>query len=121
MGVCTGHVFVKVKFRGKGVVEFERVLVDTDTSFTVMPLDVAEKYFIETPFTVNLKLGDGRVVEAKVFIAEGEIEGRKGPLRILAFKDAIPVIGVDTLEILGLKVDPVTGKIEKTEYYMLYV
>jgi predicted aspartyl protease len=116
-----GHVFVKVKFRGKGVVEFERVLVDTGASFTVMPLDVAEKYFIETPFTVNLKLGDGGVVEAKVFIAEGEIEGRKGPLRILAFKDAKPVIGVDTLETLGLKVDPVTGKIEKTEYYMLYV
>ncbi len=42
------HAFVKVKFRGKGVVEFERVLVDTGTSFTVMPLDVAEKYFIET-------------------------------------------------------------------------
>jgi predicted aspartyl protease len=121
MGMCVGYVFVKVKFRGKGVVEFERVLVDTGAPFTVMPLDVAEKYFIETPFTVNLKLGDGRVVEAEVFIAEGEIEGRKGPLRILAFKDAIPVIGVDTLETLGLKVDPVTGKIEKTEYYVLYV
>jgi predicted aspartyl protease len=46
--------------------------------------------------------------------------GRRGPVSILAFKDAIPVIGVDTLETLGLKVDPVTGRIEKTEYYMLY-
>jgi len=42
-------------------------------------------------------------------------------LRILAFENAIPVIGVDTLETLGLKVNPVTGEIEKTEYYMLYV
>jgi predicted aspartyl protease len=33
----------------------------------------------------------------------------------------MPVIGVDTLETLGLKVDPLTGKVEKTEYYMLYV
>jgi predicted aspartyl protease len=54
-------------------------------------------------------------------VAEAEIEGRRGPLRILAFKDAIPVIGVDTLETLGLKVDPLTGRVEKTEYYMLYV
>jgi predicted aspartyl protease len=116
-----GHVFVKARFRGRDEIEFERILVDTGASFTVIPLDVAEKHFFETPFTVDLKLGDGRVVRAKVFIAEGEIEGRKGPLRILAFEKAIPVIGIDTLETLGLKVDPITGKIEKTEYYMLYV
>ena len=116
-----GHVFVRVRFRGRDVIEFEKVLVDTGASFTVMPLEIAEKYFIETPFTVDLRLGDGRVVKAKVFVAEGEVEGRRGPLRILAFESAIPVIGVDTLETLGLKVDPVGGRIEKSEYYMLYV
>jgi predicted aspartyl protease len=119
--VVVGHAFVKARFRGKDVVEFKKILIDTGASFTVMPLDIAEKHFIETPFTVELKLGDGRIVNAKVFVAEGEIEGRRGPLRILAFKNATPVIGVDTLETLGLKVDPVTGKIEKTEYYMLYI
>jgi predicted aspartyl protease len=116
-----GHVFVRVRFRGRDVIEFEKVLVDTGASFTVMPLEIAERYFIETPFTVDLRLGDGRVVKAKVFVAEGEVEGRRGPLRILAFENAIPVIGVDTLETLGLKVDPVSGRIEKSEYYMLYV
>jgi len=116
-----GHVFVRAKFRGRGVLEVDKMLVDTGASFTVMPLDIAEKYFIETPFETELRLGDGRIVKAKVFVAEVEIEGRRGPLRILAFKEAIPVIGVDTLETLGLKVDPLTGRIEKTEYYMLYV
>jgi len=115
------HVFLKVLFRGKEVLEVDRMLVDTGASFTVMPLDVAEKQFIETPFEVELKLGDGRVVKARVFVAEAEIEGRRGPLRILAFEGAMPVIGVDTLETLGLKVDPLTGKVEKTDYYMLYV
>jgi predicted aspartyl protease len=56
-----------------------------------------------------------------VFVAEAEIEGRRGPLRIMAFEGAVPVIGVDALETLGLKVDPLTGRVEKTEYYMLYV
>ncbi len=121
LGLVVGHVFVKARFKGKGVVEFEKIPVDTGASFTVMPLDVAERYFIETPFTVDLKLGGGRVVKAKVFVAEGEIEDRRGPLRILAFENATPAIGVDTLETLGLKVNPVTGEIEKTEYYMLYV
>jgi predicted aspartyl protease len=86
-----------------------------------MPLDFAEKHFIQTPFVVDLKLRDGRFVKARVFIAEGEIEGGKGPLRIVAFEKASPVICVDTLETLRLKVDPITGKMEKTEYYMLYI
>jgi len=68
-----------------------------------------------------LRLGDGRVVRARVFVAEVEIEGRRGPARVMAFNGATPVIGVDTLETLGLKIDPVTGKLEKSEYYMLYV
>ena len=34
---------------------------------------------------------------------------------------AQPVIGVDTLETLGLKVDPTTGRLEKTEYHMPYI
>lgn len=75
MNMCMEHVFVKVKFRDKSVVEFERILIDTSASFTVMPLDIAEKYFIETPFTVDLKLDDERVIEVRVFIAEGEIKG----------------------------------------------
>jgi predicted aspartyl protease len=71
-----GHVFVKARFRGRDEIGFERILVDTGASFIVMPLDVAGKHFLETPFTVDLKLGDGRVVRTKVFIAEGEIEGK---------------------------------------------
>ena len=116
-----GRMFVGARFRGKDVLEVDRILVDTGASFTIMPLNLAEKHFIETPFEVELKLGDGRIVKAKMFVAEVEIEGRRGPLRIMAFKDAMPVIGVDTLETLGLRVDPSTGKVEKTEYYMLYV
>ena len=37
-----GHAFVKARFRGKDVVEFEKILIDTGASFTVMPLDIAE-------------------------------------------------------------------------------
>jgi predicted aspartyl protease len=110
-----GHIFVGARFRGKDVLEVDRILVDTGASFTIMPLNLAEKHFIETPFEVEL------IVKAKMFVAEVEIEGGRGPLRIMAFKDAMPVIGVDTLETLGLRVDPSTGRVEKTEYYMLYI
>ncbi|AEA12996.1 hypothetical protein TUZN_1526 [Thermoproteus uzoniensis 768-20] len=100
--------------------EYDEILADTGATFTALPIDAAEK-LIETPFTVELRLGDGRRVAAKVYVAEAEIEGRRGPVRVVAFEGATPVIGVDTLETLGLRVDPITGKLEKTEYYMLYV
>ena len=115
-----GRIAVRVIIRGRRehVGEF---LVDTGASFTFLPLSLAKEILYETPYMVEVKLGDGRRVRAKVFIGEVEIEGRRGPVRILAFPGAQPVIGVDTLETLGLRVDPTTGKLEKTEYYMLYV
>ena len=51
-----GHVFVKARFRVRDEIEFERILVDTAASFTVMSFDVAEKHFLETLFTVDLSL-----------------------------------------------------------------
>jgi len=116
-----GHVAVAVKIRGRRETLLREVLVDARASFTVLPLDLAEEFLLETPFEVELKLGDGRRVKARVFIGEVEIEGRRGPVRILAFENAVLVVGVDTLETLGLGVDPTTGRLEKTEFYMLYI
>ena len=73
-----GHVFVKARFRGKDVIEFEQIPVDAGALFTVMLLEIAENHFIETPFEVDLRLGDGGIVKAKVFVAECEIEDRRG-------------------------------------------
>ena len=115
-----GHIIVKAVIRGRKE-HIGELLVDTGASFTVLPLDLAEEVLYETPYTVELRLGDGRRVRAKVFIGEVEIEGRRGPVRILAFPGAQSVIGIVTLKTLGLKVDPTTDRLEKTEYYMLYI
>jgi hypothetical protein len=34
-------------------------LIDTGALFTIMPLDIADEYFIETSLVVDLKLSDG--------------------------------------------------------------
>jgi len=91
-----GHVTVDVSLRGKKKILLRSVLVDTGASFTVLSLRIAEEYLIETPFDADLRLRDGRRVKAKVFICEAEIEDRRG-------------------------VDPTTGRLEKTEFYMLYI
>jgi len=115
-----GHVIIRAIARGRK--EFVKELsVDTGASFTVLPLELAREVLYEAPYTVELKLGDGRRVSAKVFIGEVKIEGRRGPVRVLVYPNARPVIGADTLETLGLKVNSTTGRVEKTEHYMLYV
>lgn len=53
---------------------------------------------------MDLMLGNKTKLGAKISIAEIEIEGRNGPMRIAMFDEAVPVIGVGTLETLGLKV-----------------
>ena len=56
-----GHVTVKVIIRGKEE-HAANLPVDAGASFTVLPLRLAEKLLYKTPYTVKLRLGDGRRV-----------------------------------------------------------
>jgi len=116
--IAIGHVYIKLLIHGKkGERELEGILVDSGASYTVLPLKlVKEVGAIKTPYTLDLELGDGRKVKAKaqVYVGSIEIEGREGPAIIASFKGAKSVIGVQSLEALGLKINPSTGKLEPT-------
>lgn len=119
-----GHVYVNALVRGlKGEKTLEQVIVDTGASLTVMSLETMEEVrAVETPWTVDLMLGDRRKVKARVYMAEVSVNDRRGPVRIAAFKGAVPALGVDTLETLGLQVDPVAGKLTPVRGdYLLYI
>ena len=119
-----GHILVRVTIRGtKGEKTLEEVVVDTGATYTVIPTEIVEQVgAVETPWTVKLLLGDEREVIAKIYVAEMELNDRKGPMRIASFEKAVPAIGVDTLETSGLKVNPLTGKLEPSRGdYALYV
>jgi len=112
-----GHVHVNARIKGeKGERELNEILVDTGASYTVLPSElVKEVRAVEIPpYTMDVELGDGRTVTASVHAASIEIDDREGPAIILAFEGAKEVIGVQTLESLGLRVDPSTGMLEPT-------
>jgi len=111
-----GHVHVNVRLKGaEGSLEINNVLIDTGASYTVMNSQALKKIgAIKTPHTVDLELGDGRVVKADVYVAVTSIEGREAPTLCVSFEGAKPVLGVLTLEGLGLKVNPTTGRLEPT-------
>ena len=94
-------------------------LVDTGVTLTVLPRKVANSLKI-LPKSKSSVMTAGGPVGIDISSAEIEIGGKKEIVRI-AISDIIDkvLIGVTTLEILGLSVDPVTGQL-KESMYLLY-
>jgi predicted aspartyl protease len=66
------------------------------------------------PGKVPIELGNGKVVEAEAYALRAGISDREGPAIAVAFEGAKAVIGVQTLESLGFKVNPISGELEAT-------
>ena len=99
----------------KGKRNVRGLIVDTGATFTVFTKDVLEAVGAsELPRKFSLKLGYGRSIEAKVYSLWLELGDREGPIIALTFRGAQQVIGVQTLESLGLKVNPITERLEGT-------
>lgn len=94
-------------------------LVDTGATLTVLPRSVANSLKI-MPKSAGTVMTAGGPVRIDISSAEIEIGGKTETVRI-AISDVIDriLIGVTTLEILGLSADPVTGQL-KESMYLLY-
>ena len=110
-----GHVWVKVRIGDPdrlNVAEVE-ALVDTGATLTVVPRWLADKLGLRTTGRTLVESGAGRieVERTRVWI---EIEGREEivPALISDIIDKV-LIGVTTLEVLGLRVDPLTGRLSE--------
>ncbi|MER3602292.1 MAG: hypothetical protein C4339_06235 [Nitrososphaerota archaeon] len=86
------------------------MLTDTGSTYIVMGPDmIRELGLIETPYKVKLTLADRWAVEARLFLAEVEVGGRRGPTLIAELDTPKPLLGVHALETLGFKVDQKGG------------
>ena len=107
---------MNVTLRGEtGTRPLTGILVDTGATYTALPSALLEQVgAFKASFIMDVELADGRKVPASVYYAAIAIDGREGPAIVLAFEGAKEVIGVQTLESLGLKPNPDTGKLEPT-------
>ncbi|MCR8463696.1 MAG: aspartyl protease family protein [Candidatus Korarchaeota archaeon] len=110
------HIYVDMVVRGaKGEVLLRGMLVDTGASYTVLDEEVVKEVGAwPIPYTIRLELGDGNVVEANVYAIIVSVGDRSAATLVACFKGARNVLGVRTLEDLGLKADPISGKLEPT-------
>ncbi len=109
-----GFTYVNVAVRGMKASRDVRMLVDTGSTYIVLdPETIKELGLLETPYTVDLLLADGRKIRAKLFLAEVEVKGRRGPAFVAELNVPTPLLGVHALETLGFKVNPKTGELEE--------
>jgi len=65
----------------------------------MLSIEVLDKVgAIKTPYIIELELGDGRKVEAEVYVVAIKINDREGPAIIATFEDVKRVLGIQTLE-----------------------
>ena len=111
-----GHLHTDMTVRGsKADVELKNVLIDTGATYTVLPEKVLEGVGAWGPVgEVEIELGNGEKVKAKAYGVAIKIEEVEVPSISISFESAQTVIGVETLESIGLKLDPTTGRLEFT-------
>lgn len=111
-----GYFHVDITVRGgKAARELKNVLIDTGATYTALPENVLEEVGAgRIPTEVEVELGNGKKVKAKAYGIAIKIEEVEAPSIGITFEGAQTVIGVETLESIGLKLDPTTGKLEFT-------
>ena len=112
-----GETRVSLKLLGpKGDAKVE-MLVDTGSTLTKIPRAVASKIGISPRYKAEVELADGRVIERDVSEASAEFNGIMNTIPLLIGPDSEePLLGLTTLEVFRLKVNPVTQKLEPARF-----
>lgn len=105
-----GYVYCDLVLRGRRE-KVIRALVDTGSSYIVLdPVIIEELELTPTNYEVELTLADKRRVRAKLYVAEAE--GRRGPVFVAGLSVPIPPSESPPSGNLGLRPNPITGKLE---------
>ncbi|MBI2917446.1 MAG: retroviral-like aspartic protease family protein [Chloroflexi bacterium] len=118
-----GYIRVKGKVSARLVpdrwqeVEF---IVDTGAMWSVIPAPVLDGLGIRPKGQRKLRLANGQAETFDLGDAYIEVQGIEvGTTVIFGKKGAPALLGVTTLEQMGLEVDPVSGKLKPMELYLL--
>ena len=106
MGLTTQVVVVRPSRSSRASQKIE-FLVDSGAVYSLAPGTVLRKLGLRPYRTETFTLADGTKVKRKVGDAYFEINGSRGPAKVIfGEKGDEPLLGVTTLESLGLVLDP---------------
>ena len=118
MGFTKANITVSNPLDASRQVELE-LLVDTGATFTLLPSVTLKEIGVEADVKFKLRTADGRFIERDGSTVWIEVEGKGYRVPVIVGEEDVPVLGVTTLEILGLEVDPITKRLKPTEYLLL--
>jgi predicted aspartyl protease len=96
------------------------LLVDTGATFTVLPPELWQRLGLTSEITRRLRTADGRLLEREQGLAYVEVDGQRGTVPVVEGGEGdLPVLGVTSLEILGLAFDPVRRALVPSEHLYL--
>jgi len=95
------------------------LLANTGAIYTVLPKSRLEELGVEPIGRRRFKLADSRIVGRDVGIIGIEIEGLYTHTLVVFGDEDVYLLGVVTLEELGLQVDPITGKLKPLELFLM--
>ena len=102
------HIKVKVKvwnIEDPSKFREVEVLVDTGSTYTILPRSLLEELGVKPIGKRKLRLADSRVIERDVGIIGIEVEGEKIHTPVIFGDEGVHLLGVITLEELGLELD----------------
>jgi clan AA aspartic protease len=112
-----GHILQDVELRAERRRRV-RMLVDTGATYSVIPDRLARTIGVKRlRRAMPITLADGRRVRLDASMAFFRVEGREAPATILVGDVVEPILGVETLEVLGLMVDSKRGKLVPSRGY----
>ncbi|HWQ17883.1 MAG TPA: aspartyl protease family protein [Sulfolobales archaeon] len=95
------------------------LLADTGAIYTVLPRSLLEDLGVKPIGKRRFRLADGRVVEREIGLIGIEIGGQAIHTITVFGDEGIYLLGVVTLEELGLQVDPVSGELKPLELLLM--
>ena len=95
-------------------------IVDTGAIYTVIPNTIAKELQLPITDKRRFKIASGEIVEYPISEAYITLEDKAVTSLVAIATEKTPtLLGVTTLELLGLTVDPVTGKLTPLELMIL--
>ena len=112
------HVYQRVKIFADRTTTTVSMLVDTGATLSVIPKELAQSLGVKClRRPVTIRLADGQQVKAGVGPVILRIDDREVPAMILVGDVVEPILGVETLETMGLTVDPRSGRVKPSRGY----
>ncbi len=94
-----------------------RMLVDTGATYSVIPKALARTLGITQLRPVRVSLANGQRIKVDAGLAVFALGGREAPSTILVADVVEPILGVGTLDALGLQVDLRRRRVKRSRPY----